>query len=141
MSERNPEIESLVESLQESQISRRQFVARATALGLSLPAIGGLLASKSMAASRRGDAQTQAAVPAVTKGGTLREGYDLDFSRMDPINTTWYDPGFFALYDALVINDTNGAYVPQLAEKWNFSADGKTATFTIRKGAQFHSGR
>ena len=35
MSERNPEIERLVESLQESQISRRQFVARATALGFS----------------------------------------------------------------------------------------------------------
>src|SRR5262249_27133113 len=131
MSERNPEIESLVESLQESQISRRQFVARATALGVSLPVIGGLLASNSSA---------QVEAPAVTQGGTLREGYDLDFSRMDPINTSWYDPGFFALYEAAITLDTKARFVPQLATGWSTKNNGKTWMLKIRKGAKFHSG-
>lgn len=134
MSEGNPEIESLVEDLEDKQISRRQFVTRATALGLSLPAIGGLLASSSSAATRRTGAE------AARVGGTLREGYDLDFSRMDPINTSWYDPGFFALYEAVITLDKNAKFVPQLATSWSASADGKVWTLKIKKGAKFQSG-
>ena len=61
MSERNPEIERLVDSLQDSQISRRQFVTRAAGLGLSLPVIGGLLAANGSAATRRTGAASGAA--------------------------------------------------------------------------------
>src|SRR5262245_325674 len=130
-------VDRLVESYLAGGVSRRDFVKAGVALGFSMSAIGGLLA----ACSNQSQSSQNAASGTPKRGGTLREGYDLDFSRMDPINTTWYDPGFFALYDALVINDPNGAFVSQLAEKWSFSADGKTATFTIRKGVQFHSGR
>jgi peptide/nickel transport system substrate-binding protein len=132
-----PEIESLVEDLQNNQISRRQFVTRAAALGLSLPAIGGALAANSSAAVRR-QATLAAASPRI--GGTLREGYDLDFSRMDPINTSWYDPGFFALYEAVITLDPHANFVPQLALTWSTSPDGKVWTFKIKKGAMFHSG-
>jgi peptide/nickel transport system substrate-binding protein len=118
----------------EGRMSRRGFVKAGLALGLTMSSIGGLLA-----ACTQGQQGAQAGPP--KKGGTLREGYDLDFSRMDPINTTWYDPGFFALYDALVTSNPQGEFVPQLAEKWTFSPDGKTATFTIRSGLKFHSGR
>ena len=60
---------------------------------------------------------------------------------MDPINGSWYDPGFFALYDALVTNNPEGGLEPQLAESWSFSEDGLTLTFKIREGIKFHSGR
>jgi peptide/nickel transport system substrate-binding protein len=74
-------------------------------------------------------------------GGELIEGYDLDFSRMDPINGSWYDPGFFALYEALVTNNPAGDLEPQLAESWEFSDDGLQITFKIRPDAMFHTGR
>ena len=73
-------------------------------------------------------------------GGTLREGYDLDFSRMDPVGTNWYDPAFSALYENVITNDPEGAKVPQIAESWEFSEDGTVLTFKIRTGLSFHSG-
>lgn len=46
------------------------------------------------------------------------------------------------LYDRLVYLEPDGldAPLPQLAESWSVSDDGKTFTFTIREGATFHSG-
>ena len=71
---------------------------------------------------------------------TLREGYDLDFSRLDPINTNWYDPAFYAVYESLVTNDPDGKYVPQIAESWTVAGDGLSVTFKIRSGLKFQSG-
>src|ERR671924_2120688 len=36
------------------------------------------------------------------------------------------------------IDRHTGAYVPQLAEKWEMSPDGKDWTITLRQGVQFH---
>ena len=104
--------------------------------------IGGLLASNSSAASRRGDGRrdTGRRRRRAKTGGTLREGYDLDFSRMDPINTSWYDPGFFALYEAAITLDQKARFVPQLATGWSTKNNGKTWTLKIKKGSKFHSG-
>jgi len=37
--------------------------------------------------------------------------------------------------------DGKMSIVPDLAEKWDLSADGRTYTFTLRAGARFHDGR
>src|SRR5262245_25944359 len=36
------------------------------------------------------------------------------------------------------IDPNTGAYVPQLAEKWEMAPDGKSWTLTLRKGIKFH---
>jgi len=59
---------------------------------------------------------------------------------MDPINTTWYDPGFYALYEHAITIDPESKYVPQLAESWEVAEDGMSLSLQIRSGLKFHSG-
>jgi peptide/nickel transport system substrate-binding protein len=127
-----PAVQGLVAQYVDGGLSRRQFVKGALALGLGMTTIGALLAACNTTTS--GGSTTP------KSGGTLREGYDLDFSRLDPINTNWYDPAFYAVYESLVTNDPQGNYVAQIASTWTVSSDGLTVTFKIRSGLKFHSG-
>jgi peptide/nickel transport system substrate-binding protein len=137
-------VQRLLDAYQSSGISRREVMKRAAALGISIPAIAALLAkvapvrAAGSAPGAHNLTRQQDATP--VPGGTLREGYDLDFSRMDPINTTWYDPGFYALYEHAITIDPDSKYVPQLAESWEVSDDGLALTLKIREGVKFHSG-
>ena len=45
------------------------------------------------------------------------------------------------IFSGLVTIDKDLKVVPDLAEKWDVSPDGKTYTFTIRKNALFHDGK
>jgi peptide/nickel transport system substrate-binding protein len=130
--ESQPAVQGLVAQYVEGGLSRRQFVKGALALGLGMTTIGSLLAACSSGTS--GGSTTP------KTGGTLKEGYDLDFSRLDPINTNWYDPAFYAVYESLVTNDPQGNYVPQIASSWTVASDGLSVTFKIRSGLKFHSG-
>ena len=49
---------------------------------------------------------------------------------------------FNAIYESLVTLDhMTAAIVPQIAERWEVDATGKTWTFHLRKGVSFHDGR
>lgn len=45
------------------------------------------------------------------------------------------------VYEGLTAWGENSQPVPGLAEKWDLSADGRTYTFTLKKGVKFHNGR
>ena len=138
-------LQGLIDDYRLARISRREAFKRAAALGIGSSVIAAALlsvrtervaasgASGSVSSLRR--LQDEPA-----QGGTLREGYDLDFSKMDPLLTNWYDPAFSALYENPIVNDPDGAKVPQIAESWEVSEDGMTLTLTLREGLIFHSG-
>jgi peptide/nickel transport system substrate-binding protein len=46
----------------------------------------------------------------------------------------------WSLYDSLVWVNDDGDIVPALATKWDASSDGKSYTFTLRRGVTFHNG-
>ena len=83
MSRTDNPLDHLLAEYAAARLSRREAMKRATALGLSASALAGLLATarpSTVGASLQEE-------PVV--GGTLREGYDLDFSRMDPVGTSF----------------------------------------------------
>ncbi|MBL09064.1 MAG: hypothetical protein CL402_00865 [Acidiferrobacteraceae bacterium] len=130
--EMRKELDHLVSDYHQGKLNRRQFMKRAAAVGVTASAAGSLLISGSSAVQAAGHAK---------KGGTLREGYDLDFSKHDPITTNWYDPAFFAIYEAILTNDPDGGDAPQLATGFSVSDDGMQYRFDIDPNRTFHSGK
>jgi peptide/nickel transport system substrate-binding protein len=163
----NVSIDQLVDQLKSGQISRRGFVRRATALGISASAAG--ILARGVAAQ---DA-TPAASPAA--GGTgvvaftsitrdeyntaLQEAFQFSepeqmggevihsqTSDIGTLNTTlstdlysgWIT-GF--LFDGLIGGSLiDGTDVPGLADYWTIDEDGVTYTFYLNPNAKFHDG-
>ncbi len=76
-------------------------------------------------------------------GGTLRAALTASPPTLDPHATTHLavrEVGMH-MFEGLLTFDAKFQIVPQLAEKWDVSADGKVYTFTLRKGIKFHNGR
>ena len=56
---------------------------------------------------------------------------------MDPNLQTTQE---YAIYEHLIGIDTEGNFIPELADSWSVSADGLLWTYKIRKGVKFHNG-
>lgn len=76
-------------------------------------------------------------------GGTVTFGMKEDVTSMDPLKAIQYGDIRLNILVAqqLVAPDRNGKFVGVLAQKWDTSSDGKTWTFTLRKGVKFHNGQ
>lgn len=120
-------LEDAIRDYGSGRIGRRDFLSWAGALGVSAVSAGSLLASV-----RPVWAQSPQA------GGTFVEGYDRDLSPLDPIRTSWADPGMNAVYEPLVVRNHDGMVVPHLAE--SFSSGDTEWRFVIPSGRTFHSG-
>ncbi|MFH0913766.1 MAG: peptide ABC transporter substrate-binding protein [Chloroflexota bacterium] len=77
-----------------------------------------------------------------TKGGELVRLGD-EPTTLDPHLTGDVDSAIIVVevFGGLVTLDRNMKVVPDLAESWKVSNDGKTYTFTLRSDAKFHSGK
>ena len=126
------ELSYLSRRLAKGMLSRRDFLGRAAALGVSAAFANGLLASA-----------VRAEGP--VKGGTLRAGVQGGSATdsLDPAAIQSQVPFFFCRQwgEQLVQLDGNGELQPALAEEWGASKDAKVWTFKIRKGVQFHDGK
>ena len=77
------------------------------------------------------------------RGGILKVGLQADPTSLDPQKTSLTALFHVTehIYSLLVRLKPDLTVEPDLAEKWDISPDGKTYTFTLRKGVKFHSGR
>lgn len=73
-------------------------------------------------------------------GGILREGFDYDFSRVDPAGGAHVDPPWCAIYETALVFDENSRPGPMLADGWRVDDDLLTWRLHVRPGARFHSG-
>jgi peptide/nickel transport system substrate-binding protein len=112
-------------------VTRREFMGRAAALGVST-ALATSLAGKAFAQSAQ-------------KGGDLKLGIDGGGSTdsLDPATytVTYMQIVGFQWGNPLVELDVNVEPVPELAESWESNADATQWVFKLRKGVQFHNGK
>lgn len=125
-------LEQLQRELSEGRIERREFIKRATAMGMAA-AIPGLVLSEEAkaAAPRRGGKLRQALRGGATsdslEGATLLDTHN--------INTS------YQVRNCLTEITGEGDVVGDLAESFEPSADAATWTFRLRKDVDFHNGK
>lgn len=147
------EVAELAEQYKSKQVNRRGFLKSLGLLGLGATSAATILAActdgtESTTTAGGGGATTTGGGDngdgggddGPVTGGTLREGYNRDISKHDPLTTNWYDPAFFAIYEAILSNNPDGETVPQFASDWSVSDDGLTYTFEVPAGKTSHSG-
>src|SRR5205807_1204837 len=95
------------------------------------------------AAAAPTSAPTAAAKPIAATGGEIVVGKDQEAPGLDPAKNPAQGATrvFDFMYSRLTRLDAQMRPQPDLAEKWEISADGKTYTFHLRKGVKFHNGR
>ncbi len=130
--DRRQELSWLQRCLTDGKISRRAFVGRATALGITT-ALASSLASHAV----------KAAAP--KKGGTfsLAMGHGDTSDTIDPatlLNGYQWAMGY-AYRNTLTQVAAGGKLDPCLAESWEASDDAKQWYFTLRQGVEFHDGK
>jgi peptide/nickel transport system substrate-binding protein len=135
---RGPIQEHVIDEFVAGRLSRRDFLRRGTAVGLSLPLLGGILA-----ACGSSPAPTTAKAPTGRGGATIKVGVVTPTAAINPI--TIADQGGIECIDQvgefLVFTDHQLRYRPWLAESWRPNADATVWTFKIRPGVKFHDGR
>ena len=98
-----------------------------------------ILASAALVSALASPAQLQTLQPQ----DVLRIAQIEEVFNFDPALMNTQDMGFLIdnVYEGLIATERDTIkLVPKLAEKWTFSSDGKTLTFTLRKNVKFHDG-
>ncbi|MFA5537886.1 MAG: ABC transporter substrate-binding protein [Gemmobacter sp.] len=129
----NDELRYLLARAAQGKHSRRAFLGRAGALGVTAAMANGLLASAVSA-------------QAPQKGGHLRMGLQGGESTNSLDPATWLTQvpqNFGSTWGELLVlqSPEDGSPQPVLAESWEASADAAEWHFKIRKGVTFHNGK
>jgi ABC-type transport system substrate-binding protein len=88
-----------------------------------------------------GDNLMRAPEPSPKRGGTLRTAYGITVASYD-FHQGGGGPLVMAFDNLVTLNMTDGfaTVIPELAQSWEISEDGKTYTFKMRDGVKFHDG-
>jgi len=140
-------IDEALTDLVHGKLSRRDFTARAAAMGLSMTAIGVLLRATSAMAA---DVGFPVEGPVKEgSGGTLVVGQESNWDVLDPClgtgAVTWRTC-LYQIYESLVSREMDNPsglvdpIAPRITKSIDRSADGKTYTFHLQDGISFTDG-
>src|SRR5262252_3194367 len=136
---RGPVQEHVIDEFVAGRLSRRDFIRRGSAMGLSMSLIGGILAACGSSGT-----SSSGSSPAATgqAGATIKAGILTPVGAINPI--TINDQGGLELLgnvgEFLTFVDHAGVYHPWLATSWSSNSDASVWTFKIRQGVKFNDG-
>ena len=138
-SETELKLRDLADRFGSAQISRRELIRRAGLL------VGGSVLASFLAAVSPADAAAASPAPAgqPRKGGTLKVAIMSELPSLDPMFTTATITRNVAshMFEGLFGNDLKFGPQLDLAESYEMSRDGKTASIRLHKGITFHNGK
>ncbi|MDX8352040.1 ABC transporter substrate-binding protein [Cognatiyoonia sp. IB215182] len=119
------------EEAKAGKLSRREFLARTTALGVTTSAAYGLLGMNAPAQAA-GHAQ---------QGGTLRMQMEVRALK-DPRTYDWTQIAYFTAgwLEYLVEYNSDGSFEPMLLEGWEVNEDATQYTLNVRRGVTWNDG-
>ena len=138
--EAGPLENNLIDELLAGEMDRTEFLRRGAMFGLSVGAMGSLLAFAGEAGAAT---ETKAQFASAKKGGTIRVGIAAFGASLEPYLLNEGGSLAFAGMPGEYLTYTNpqGQLVPVLATSWKPNADATQWTFQIRKGVKFHNGQ
>jgi len=128
----HPAVPALAREVAEGTMSRRDFLSRATALGVGAPAAAALIGLPRPAAAR---------TPPRRPGGTLRIQQDVRPLK-DPRTFDWPQMSNFARgwLEYLVEYTREGTFEPRLLRDWEVSDDASEYVLHLRRGVLWNDG-
>ena len=129
--ELHPAARMYARECREGKLNRREFMTRATALGVAAPAAYGLL----------GLAAPEAKAQTPQMGGTLRIQMDIKAQR-DPRTWDWSELANVCRgwLEYLVSYERDGSVQPVLLESWQANDDATVYTLNVRPGVTWNNG-
>ena len=125
-------LSELTKMFNQNKISRRQFVAQVSALGLAVAVSPALLADTARASVPKKGGRFILG----TSGGSTTDSMDPGtLVSNNNQNVNWQ------IRNCLVEIDHEFNAIPELAESWDSTPDAKVWTFKLRKGIEFHNGK
>lgn len=124
---------TLLETLfTEGKITRREFLANVSALGLTAAVSPALLKTAAHASTPKRGGRVRAAIHTSSPGETLDPSMANSGSHFNKV---------IQFYNTLVWISPEMEVIPELAESWEARPDARTWYFKLRKGVTFHSGK
>ena len=132
----------IIDEFAAGRISRRDFIRRATVVGISAPVLGSVLAACSSSTSSSTSSATTSASASAAAGAVIRVGITTPAAAINPVTVA--DQGGLDMLaqtgEYLVLSDQTLTLQPVLATSWSSNSTADAWTFKIRQGVKFHNG-
>src|ERR1700732_4627056 len=132
----------IIDEFAAGRLSRRDFIRRATVVGITAPALGSILAACGSSASSSTSSSSGSSSATGAPGAVIKAGIVTPTAAINPVTVA--DQGGLDMLaqtgEYLCLSSQGLTMQPVLSTRWTPNATADVWTFKIRQGVKFHNG-